>query len=168
MEHEQTNESKLEAYELYEFLLNNILQIQNDDLQNLKNKFEELNFLSSIQIQDKGYTPSARILMKLLLNQPINGDDVASMTLISTLTIIRKFVSTVEAQESHDFLIKLLETQKVDIRMQIITEIEEIFANRITLDGDKKSNIRSLLMAAKSDSFIKIRSYARLLLNKLK
>ena len=85
----------------------------------------------------------------------------------SSKLLIEKTVSTLNKKESKDFVVKLLETQSIDIRMQIISEIEELFANREQFNQDKKKHLVEILSSAKSDSEIKVRSYARLMLKKL-
>lgn len=167
MQHEVDEETKQVAYELYEFIIHHTFSLYEEDLENLKTKLESLNLLSETDSQEEGYTASARILLKLYLDLPFDEENVTNMPINSTSTIVRKFVSTIEKQDSVNFLRKLLETQKTEIRMVIINEIEELFANRITISEEMKTNLEIILQLGKSDSSIKIRSYARLLLNKL-
>ncbi|MHA2277916.1 MAG: hypothetical protein ACXAC2_19210 [Candidatus Kariarchaeaceae archaeon] len=101
------------------------------------------------------------------MQKALTLDDVSDLPVSSSILLIRKFISMVEKIESRDFIIKLLETQKLNVRIQIISEIEELFANREMLSDQKKAHLIEILSVAKSDDAIKVRSYARLLLKKL-
>ncbi|OLS27374.1 MAG: hypothetical protein HeimC2_12110 [Candidatus Heimdallarchaeota archaeon LC_2] len=168
MQHEQSEETKESAYELFEFLISRFLEISENEILSLKNLMTESDYLSKMKNEEDGYWPPARILLRLFINNTVNMDEIGRLNFHSAGTIIRKFISTLEQKESCDFIIELLKTQETNIRKQIIDELHEIFANREVLSSEKREHLEKILDIALTDSSIKIRSYARLLLNKLK
>lgn len=168
MEHEQSKETQKSAYELFEFLISGFIELPEEEVMPLKNIIEASDYLPQMQDKDMGYWASARILLRLFLHNTVTIKEVGKLSSHSSETIIRKFISTLEKPASCDFVIELLKTQDTNIRKQIINEIEEIFANREELSTEKRDHLKKVLDLAVTDSSIKIRSYARLLLNKLK
>ncbi len=168
MEHEQSKETQTSAYELFEFLISGFIELPEEEISPLKNIIEESDYLTQMQDKERGYWASARILLRLFLHNKVTIKEIGKLSSHSSETIIRKFISDLHEPESCDFVIELLKTQDTSIRKQIIDEIEEIFANREELSIEKSNNLKKVLEIGVSDSSIKIRSYARLLLNKLK
>lgn len=168
LKYEHKQEVWITCISLLNFLSGLLQKLSERNFNRIKSLLMENDIVSKLDdLQNYTFSASISIQMKMLFGIPVKIDKTNKLSPDTVKLLFNQLLMNLKNNSFMDSLLNVMDGENKKIRQLLISEISRMIDNDLIVTDEMEQNIKIILQKGLKDEDIRIRSYARLLINKL-